>query len=119
MRRHNEERATAVVVLLSVVGVLLVAAASYTALKSFNHAQYDCGSVILPEDPRDLVSKRATVPPALADAHDKCEARRAPESAQARTLLICGAAALAGALAAPTLARRVRRFRRHLRSRRS
>lgn len=119
MRRHTEGRATAIVLLLTLAGLAMIAVASYGAFETFDHAQYECGSVMNPKDPRDLGSTHAAVPPALVGAHDKCEARRENESEQARMFLVGGAILLVGALAAPTLARRIRRFRRHLRSRRS
>ena len=118
MRRRTEERATAVVVILAIIGCALIATSIATAVRTFEHGQYGCGSVIFPKDPRNLVSKRAAVPPALIGAHDQCESLRATQSTRASGLLIGGGALLVFALAAPSLARRARRMRRRLRSRR-
>lgn len=122
MRRHpqgrrREEGASVIVVLLALVGCGLIAAAGVIALRDFDYAQYHCGSVISPKDPRDLVSRRANVPLRFIAAHNECESLRSDKSTLAEVLLFAGAVLLVGALAAPAIARRGHRMRRRHRAR--
>ena len=117
MTRRGDRGASVIVVVLAIVGLGLIAAASVIALRSFESRPYDCGSVISPKDPRDLVSKQAAVPPALVTAHDECESLRSDKSTQSAVLLGAGAVLLVGALAAPAITRRAQRVHRRSRAR--
>ena len=70
---------------------------------------YNCGSVLRPNDPRNLVGRTAAVPGPLRVADRLCEAKRTSRSHRATTLLVIGAVLIVAALVIPALMRRARR----------
>jgi hypothetical protein len=103
--------AFAIAAIFGLVGVGLLGGAAATALSHFNYDKLDCGSVISAKDPRDLVSKRATVPRRLVNANRECEKLRSTRSDRATRLLIAGAIPLLVALFVPSVIRASRRSR--------
>ncbi|HYL51122.1 MAG TPA: hypothetical protein VEZ15_04070 [Acidimicrobiia bacterium] len=101
----------AIATTLGLVGIVLLGVAATTALRHFHFHQYDCGSVVSAKDPRNLVSKRATVPLRLINANKQCEKLRTSRSHKATNYLIAGGAVLLVALIVPSAARIARRSR--------
>ena len=102
-------------VVLAIAGIALVAAAGVVSVHSFKYAQWDCGSVLFPKDPRNLASKHASVPLRLTIANNQCEKTRTSRTHTATTFLVAGAAPLLLVLALPALSRQSRRRRRRAR----
>jgi len=101
----------AIATTLGLVGIVLLVVAATTALRHFHFQQYDCGSVVSAKDPRNRVSKRATVPLRLINANKQCEKLRTSRSHKATKYLIAGGAVLLVALIVPSVARVARRSR--------
>ena len=101
----------AVASICGLVGIVLLLSAAATALSHFDFNSYDCGSVISAKDPRDLVSRRAAVPPRLVNANLQCEKLRTTRSHKATKYLIAGGSLLLVALLVPSVVRMSRRSR--------
>jgi hypothetical protein len=99
--------------ILGLIGVALLLIAATTGLRHFDFNGYDCGSVVSAKDPRNLVSRRAAVPPRLVNANLQCEKLRTTRSHKATNYLIAGGIVLLVALIVPSVTRMSRRSRYH------
>ena len=112
------------VIVLTVLGVVLLALAADTAYGTFrvrapNFRQprtvarrYECGSVLSPKDVRNLVPKTAALPGPLAVGYRRCESKRTQKSDRAMRYLVAGAVILIIAFSVPAIVRG-RRRRKH------
>jgi hypothetical protein len=107
--------------ILVLAGVAALLASAVVALRSFEvHGparRFDCGSVVFAKDPRNLAPRTRTLPPAFAQANNRCEKLRNDRTHKALTFMLAGAAPLLLVLALPFLSRRSRRSRSRRRSR--
>jgi hypothetical protein len=110
-------------VILALAGLASMAAAGIVATRDFTvvagpkHQHFKCGSVLFPKDPRNRVSKRATVPLKLRQAESRCQATSSDRTHTATTFLVIGVIPLLIVLMLPALTRRSRRARAHRRLR--
>ena len=104
-------------VVLALAGLASMAAAGIFATRNFTvvagpkHQHFRCGSVLFPQDPRNRVSKRATVPLKLRQAETRCQSTSSDRTHTATTFLVIGVFPLLIVLMLPALTRRSRRSR--------
>ena len=119
MKPNTAARIAAII--LAVAGLAAVVGAGRVATGNFKvtvrGVHYQCGSVIVSKDPRNKVSRRATIPPRFNTAYKRCQRRSSVLTQRAITLLIVGTIPLLIVLMLPALSRRARRARAHRRTR--
>jgi len=119
MRPNTAARIAAII--LALAGLAAVVAAGYVATKSFSvtvrGVHYQCGTVISAKDPRNKVSRRATIPPRFTRAYKVCQLKSSDLTHKAITFLVVGTIPLLIVLMLPALSRRSRRVRAHRRNR--
>ena len=122
MKPYPLARLAAVILLLAGIAALLaaglVAVRSFDARANVGPRRYDCGSVLFPKDPRNLVPRQANQPPPnLIQAQANCEELRDSRTRKAITFMLAGVAPVLLVLALPAISRRSRRakIRRRLR----
>ena len=108
--------AKAAALLLAIVGIAALLAAGIVATRDFRvrvaSKTYNCGSVIVAKDPRNLVGRRLQVPPRLRLAYSRCQKTSDDRTHTATTFLIIGMIPLLIVLCLPAISRRSRRSRR-------
>jgi hypothetical protein len=108
--------AKAAALLLAIVGLAALLAAGIVATRQFKirvaSKNYNCGSVIVAKDPRNLVGRRLQVPPRLRLAYSRCQKTSDDRTHTATTFLIIGMIPLLIVLCLPAISRRSRRSRR-------
>ena len=119
MKPNNAARVAAII--LAIAGLAAVVAAGLVATRSFTvtvrGVHYQCGSPVVSKDPRNKVSRRATIPPRYIRAYKLCQQKSSDLTHKAITFLIVGVIPLLFVLMLPALSRRSRRTRAHRRSR--
>ena len=102
-------------VILAIFGIATLLAAGLIATHQFTvtagRKHFSCGSVLVPKDPRNKVSDRATVPVRLQRAYKLCQTTSSNRTHTATTFLLVGVVPLLIVLTLPALSRRSRRAR--------
>jgi len=103
------------VVILAIAGLAALLAAGLVATKPFKvvvaNRRYNCGSVLSPSDPRNRVSRQATIPRVYQIAESRCQKTNSNRTHTATEFLLVGVVPLLIVLILPFLARRSRRAR--------
>ena len=119
MKPNTAARVAAIILavagLAAVIGAGLIATRTFTVTVRGVH--YQCGSVIAAKDPRNRVSRRATIPPRFIRAYKLCQQKSSDLTHKAITFLIVGTIPLLFVLMLPALSRRSRRARARRRTR--
>jgi hypothetical protein len=119
MRTSPLARVAAIV--LAIVGVAFLVASLRVATDQFTVSvkghKFKCGSVLASKDPRDLVSRRATVPLLYRQANNRCNKKSSDYTQKAITLFVAGVVPLLIVLMIPALERRSRMARGRRRTR--
>ena len=110
-----------VAIILVIVGVAVLVSALLVATRPFDVRvrghKFKCGSVLAPKDPRNIVSRRATVPPLYRQANNRCQKRSSEYTNKAIKYLVVGVVPLLIVLMIPALGRGSRRARNRRRTR--
>ena len=119
MKPNTAARVAAVI--LAIAGLAAVVAAGLVATRNFTvtvrGAHYQCGSVIASKDPRNKVSRKATIPPRYIRAYKRCQQKSSDLTHKAITFLVVGTIPLLFVLMLPALSRRSHRTRARRRTR--
>jgi hypothetical protein len=119
MRPNTAARIAAII--LALAGLAAVVASGVVATRNFTvtvrGVHYQCGSVVVSKDPRNRVSRRATIPPRFNRAYKQCQRKSSDLTHKAITFLVVGTIPLLIVLMLPALSRRSRRVRAHRRNR--
>jgi hypothetical protein len=119
MKPNTAARVAAII--LAIAGLAAVVAAGLVATRNFTvtvrGAHYQCGSVIASKDPRNRVSRRATIPPRYTRAYKRCQQKSSDLTHKAITFLVVGTIPLLFVLMLPALSRRAHRTRARRRTR--
>jgi hypothetical protein len=119
MKPNTAARVAAII--LAIAGLAAVVAAGLVATRPFKvtvrGVHYQCGTVLVAKDPRNRVSRRATIPPRFNRAYKLCQQRSSDLTHKAITFLVVGTIPLLFVLMLPALSRRSRRARTRRRTR--